>query len=274
MKLSCIPVTYFQDILQGGMRLEEWIDMAASFGLDGIDLAQAWIAALLPRDIRTLGNRIRDAGLEVCMVRCAPDFTHPERGRRRAEIDAMKKMLETAAVLDAPLVRITAGQAHPDTDREDGVLFAAEGFTTIAEAARACGTTLIYENHTKASVWTHRDFSEDEDVYLRILEETKAAGVCVNFDTANPLVHGKDPLEHLHKVGNFVRCVDANDTKIRGKFEFTVVGRGIVPFGEIFSHLKHRLRFDGWISLEEFSFTGEAGFHEGIEFVRRTWDEC
>jgi sugar phosphate isomerase/epimerase len=274
MKLSCIPVTWFMDILEKRLSLSDWIARAAAFGLDGIDLAQAWIAGLNRREITDLGARAKDAGLEICMVRCAPDFTHPYPGHRRGEIDTMQKMIETAAVLGAPLVRITAGQAHPETERNEGIRLAAEGFRSIASAARGHGVTLIYENHTKASVWTFRDFSEDEEVFIRILEETRDSGIFANFDTANPLVHDREPLELLRRIGNRVRCVDANDTMVRGKFEFCVVGRGIVQFREIFTYLKHRLHFDSWISLEEASHTGEEGFHEATRFVRETWDDC
>lgn len=274
MRLSCIPVTYFMDILEGKMPLTDWIARAASLGLDGIDVAQAWITGMSARQIYNLGSRAKDSGLEICMVRCAPDFTHPSPPNRRKEINAMRKMIETAATLGASLVRITAGQAHPETGLEEGIRMTVEGFRAIASAAREHGVTPIFENHTKASVWTYRDFSEDEEVYLRILEDTRDMDIYVNFDTANPLVHGKDPLELLRRVGNRVRCVDANDTAVRSKFEFCVAGKGIVPFREIFTYLKHRLHYDSWISLEEASFSGEQGFRDGIGFVRETWEAC
>jgi sugar phosphate isomerase/epimerase len=35
--------------------------------------------------------------------------------------------------------------------------------------------------------------------------------------------------------------------------------------------LKHTAGYDGWISVEEFSHTGEPGFREAVRFVREAW---
>jgi sugar phosphate isomerase/epimerase len=183
----------------------------------------------------------------------------------------MRGMVEVAHALGAPLLRVTAGQAHPGVPRSDGVGWASEGLMALAPDARAAGVTLAYENHTKASVWRYRDFSEDSAVFREIVRATEGSGVGINFDTANPLVHGEDPLPLLRQVADRVVCVDANDSRTRGRFEFCVVGEGLVPFGELFGFLKRTARYDGWISVEEFSRTGERGFRDAVRFVRDAW---
>jgi sugar phosphate isomerase/epimerase len=65
--------------------------------------------------------------------------------------------------------------------------------------------------------------------------------------------------------------VDANDSRTRGAFEFCVVGEGLVPFADLFGYLKRTVGYDGWISVEEFSHTGERGFRDAVRFVRDTW---
>ena len=271
MRLSCIPATYFVDIIEGRMTVEAWIDLAASLGLDGLDFGQAWFRDRRPRTVAGLRRRIEGQGLQACMLTCAPDFTHPEAKGRQATFDEMRAMIELAHQLGAPLVRVTAGQAHPSVSRAQGVAWVCEGIAKLLPYAEAAGVTFAYENHTKASVWEHRDFSEQSAVFLEIVRATEGTDLRVNFDTANPLVHGEDPLPLLRQVAHRVACIHANDVRARGEFDFCVVGQGLVPYAEIFTFLKRTVGFDGWISVEEYSRTGEQGFREAIRFVRDAW---
>jgi sugar phosphate isomerase/epimerase len=271
MRLSCIPATYFMDLVEGRMTLEAWIDLAASLGLDGLDFGQAWFRDRRPASIASLRRRIEDNGLETCMLTCAPDFTHPEAAGRQATLDDMRAMIELANQLRAPLIRVTAGQAHPSVSRALGVAWVCEGITRLLSDAEAAGVTLAYENHTKASVWQYRDFSEDSTVFLEIVRAMEGTALRVNFDTANPLVHDEDPLPMLRQVAHRVASIHANDVRTRGQFDFCVVGRGLVPYAEIFTFLKRTVGFDGWISVEEYSRSGLQGFREAIRFVRDAW---
>ena len=271
MRLSCIPATYFMNLVEGRMRIEAWIDFAASLELDGLDFGQAWFRDRRPATIAVLRRRIEDRGMQACMLTCAPDFTHPDPAGREETIEEMRRMIELATQLGAPLIRVTAGQAHPSVSRVDGVACVRAGISRLLPEAKAAGVTLAYENHTKASVWQYRDFSEDSAVFLEIVRATEGTALGVNFDTANPLVHGEDPLPLLKQVAHRVVSLHANDTRTRGQFDFCVVGRGLVPYTELFVFLKRTIGFDGWISVEEYSQTGEQGFREAVRFVREAW---
>jgi sugar phosphate isomerase/epimerase len=271
MKLSCVPASWFMDIVEGRMSIEQWIDFAAGLGLDGLDFGQAWFHDRRPATVAALRRRVEDAGLRPCLLRCAPDFTHPDPARRRAEVDAMREMVDLARDLGRAMVRVVAGQAHPGVGRAEGVGWVCDGLRELAAHAEVAGVTLAYENHTKASVWQYRDFSEESAVFLEIVRLTEGTPLRVNFDTGNPLVHHEDPLPLLQQVAHRVVCVDANDSLTRGRFEFCVVGQGLVRFDRIFAFLKRTAGYDGWISVEEFSRTGERGFREAVRFVREAW---
>jgi sugar phosphate isomerase/epimerase len=259
------------DIAEGRMSMEAWIDFGASLGLDGLDFGQAWFRDRRPPAIAALRRRMEDRGVQACLVRGAPDFTHPDPAGRATTLDEMRALIEVAAGLGAPLIRVTAGQAHPGVSRVDGVRWVVDGLARLLPEARAASVDFAYENHTKASVWQYRDFSEDSAVFLEIVRATAALGLGVNFDTGNPLVHDEDPLPLLRQVADRVVCMDANDSRTRGRFEFCVVGQGLVPFPEIFGYLKREVGYDGWISVEEFSRTGERGFRDAVRFVRDAW---
>ena len=40
---------------------------------------------------------------------------------------------------------------------------------------------------------------------------------------------------------------------------------------KLFGFLKHTVGYDGWISVEEFSRTGEQGVRGAVRFVRDAW---
>jgi len=89
VKLSCVPATYFMDIVAGRMSMEAWIDLAARLQLDGLDFGQAWFRDRRPATLAALRRRVEDAGLRPCLLRCAPDFTHPDRAAREHVLEEM-----------------------------------------------------------------------------------------------------------------------------------------------------------------------------------------
>jgi sugar phosphate isomerase/epimerase len=100
-------------------------------------------------------------------------------------------------------------------------------------------------------------------VFLEIVRATEGTGLGVTFDTGNPLVQGDDPFPPLRHVARRVVSIDANDSKTRGRFEFCVSGKGLVPFAEVFGFLKREAGYDGWISVEEYSRTRRSGVPGG-----------
>jgi len=132
--------------------------------------------------------------------------------------------------------------------------------------------TLCYENHTIGYGWTERDFSLPSDIFLEIVRRTEGRGLQLLFDTANNLVNGEEPLPLLDEVIDRVAVIHAADMARKGHFEPTVVGTGVSPLAAIFQRFRQH-GFDGWLSVEEGSNTGEDGFRQGIPRVRTLWEE-
>jgi hypothetical protein len=49
MKLSCLPVSFFQDLLSGRMTILEWANLGEEEGLDAIDLRAPCSSRSIPR---------------------------------------------------------------------------------------------------------------------------------------------------------------------------------------------------------------------------------
>lgn len=272
MRLSCLPVSFFKDILEGRMSVSDWAKLGARLGLDAIDLSILFVPDRSLSAAALIRRQVQDAGIRVAMLTTYPDFTHPDAAERERELDAALHSVALASALGAELVRVTAGQAHPETSRGEGIDWAAEGLTRLAERTRDSGVILAYENHAKPGAWQYTDFSQPPEIFLEIARATQTVELGINFDTGNAASFADDPLGLLEQVIHRVVSVHAADTAVRGALRPVLLGTGITPFRSLFRRL-HQAAWDNWICMEEASFTGEAGVAAAAEFVRRTWEE-
>ena len=272
MRLSCLPVSYFRDIIDARMSIKDWALEGARTGLDGIDLSVLFLKSRELEYLNKIRQEIEDAGIRVAMVTTYPDFTHPDGVVREQQLTGLQEDIIAASRLGADLLRVTAGQAHPSVGRREGIEWAVNGLVKATEFARGYPVKLAYENHAKPGAWQYTDFSHPTDVFLEIVERTADVSLGVNWDTANTIAYGDDPIPVLKRVLSRVISVHAADTSTRGELKHVLLGTGLVPFKEMFQILRGA-GFDGWICMEEASFKGPAGVKAAADFVRRVWNE-
>jgi sugar phosphate isomerase/epimerase len=254
------------------MSIKEWALEGSSIGLDGVDLSVLFLKSRSPEYLDKVRQEIEETGVRVAMVTTYPDFTHPDPAERKRQLAKLEDDIMTASRLGADLLRVTAGQAHPRVGRREGIEWAVSGLVKAEEFAAGYPVKLAYENHAKPSAWQYADFSHPTDIFLEIVERTAHVSLGVNWDTANTIAYGDDPIPVLRKVLNRVVSVHAADTSTRRQLKHVLLGTGLVPFKEMFQILRDA-GFDGWICMEEASFKGPAGVKAAADFVRRVWDE-
>ncbi len=270
MKLSCLPVSFFCEIIEGRMSVAQWAQIGSAVGLDAIDLSTLFVHDSSPAILANLRSDIETAGVSVAMVTSYQDFTHPDPAQRKRELDRSRETIRIAASLGAKYLHVTAGQAHPQTPREAGIDWALFGLSQLIEFSRGSGVELVIENHSRPSVWEYADFSQSPDIFLEIVRRTDELGLGVNFDTANATAFADDPAILLSKLVDRVVTVHTADTAVRGALKMVLLGTGIVPFLVLFRQLKE-FGFDGWICIEEGSFMGQGGLEAAVHFVREAW---
>jgi sugar phosphate isomerase/epimerase len=272
MKLSCLPVSLYNDLSSGALTLEGWFNLAGRLGLDGADVSVAHLASRKAADLQALRRQAEVAGVRITMLVSYSDFTQPEAGARRRQVEELKLNIETAAHLGASFLRVTAGQAHPGVSRTEGIAWAVEGLTAALDEATQAGVTLTYENHTIGYGWSNYDFSRPADIFLEIVARTEGSSLGLLYDTANTLAYGDDPLAVLAQVRHRVKVLHVNDIRQKGAFEPVVAGTGVAPLAAILQEMR-QAGFDDWISLEEASRTGEAAFWQAVPYVDRLWQQ-
>ena len=271
MKLSCLPVSLYDDIFTGKSTVTDWIQFGAELGLDAVDFS---INFFPQRDVETIKHTrtaLEKHNITPCMLACYSDFTHPDAAQRAQELTDLKADIALAKALEAKFVRVTAGQNHPGTEHAAGVQWVTDGFRHAIDAAEKHGITLAYENHTKGAPWNYWDFSQPTEIFLEILDALSDTPLGVCFDTANPLVLGEDVLTLLEQVVHQIVVVHIFDLSEVGVFTPVRVGTGAAPIPQIFSRIR-QTGYDGWLSIEEASRSGQEGFAQAIAYVRNTWE--
>ncbi len=272
MKLSCIPVSFFDAIRGGQMSMTEWMDFAAGLGLDGVECAPPLILPLgpvTPAEYRRLAG---ERGLAISNYTAYSDFAHRDPEVRKRELTVALNNVAIATELGAPSVRALTGQQWPGVDPAQGVAWVVDGIRRVAEAAHRVGIRVNVENHTKASTWTHFDFAMHGEIFVRVMEGLRDAPVGVQFDIANPIVAGEDTLALFEKLRSRIGYVHVNDVRRPGVFEFVTVGTGIAPIREVLKRLRQQ-NYSGWVGIEEASRTGRDGFRQAVQYTRQILDE-
>ena len=283
-KLAAFPKAYLNQLcLDGTMTLREWVDLAATLDVDGLEFYAGFLEVQQSRSWPTARSLVEDKGLTIPMLCASPDFTHPDAAFRQEQIARQKQWIDMTTALGGTYCRVLSGQRRPDVSREDGLRFAAECISECLPYARSCGVTLTIENHYKDNYWTYPEFAQHMDVFCDLIARIDAPNFGVNYDPSNTLLAGEDPLELLRRVKHRVVTMHASDRYLAEgtiddlkreedsvgyakRLSHGEIGQGMNDYDAIFSELSG-VGFDGWISIED----GVDGFDQlrnSVTFLR------
>ena len=283
-KLSVFPKCYMDELcVTRTMSLFDWIDLAATLDVDGVEMYPGFFASFEPEYLDRIKQHLKAKNLEAPMMCASPDFTQHDPAARRAEIEREKQIIDITAQLGGRYCRVLSGQRRDDVSRADGVRYTVECIKEVIPYAAERNVILNMENHYKDGYWKFPEFAQHLDVFLEVIEQIDSPWFGVNFDPSNAIICGEDPLEVLAAVKHRVITMHASDRYlISGTLEdlkqqdgsmgyaknlkHGVIGKGLNDYDTIFSTLKQQ-GFDSWISIED----GENGMdelRESVKFLR------
>jgi sugar phosphate isomerase/epimerase len=262
------------------MTLFDWIELAASLGVDGVEMYPGFFESFEPGYLKQVKEHLERFHLEAPMMCASPDFTMPDAEARRAEIEREKHIIDVTAALGGSFCRVLSGQQRQEITREEGVRWTVECITALLDYAASRNVVLTMENHYKDGYWRYPEFAQHLDVFLEIIKQIDSPWFGVNYDPSNAIIAGEDPLEVLAAVKSRVITMHASDRYLvsgtladlnqqDGAMGYAkglkhgVIGKGLNDYDAIFSTLKAE-GFDGWVSIED----GENGMDELRESVR------
>lgn len=283
-KLAAFPKAYLDQLcVDGSMSLAEWIDLASTLDIDGLEFYSGIIDLKDSKRWSEARKRVEDKGLAMPMLCCSPDFTHPNESFRQKQIDLEKGWIDMTAALGGQYCRVLSGQRRPEVSREDGIRFAADCIKACLPHAAERGVTLILENHYKDGYWDHPEFAQRMDVFCDLVAEIESPHFGVNYDPSNTILAGENPLELLERVKHRVVTMHASDRYLaEGTIEdlrreedsvgyakrlrHGEIGKGMNDYDAIFSTLAS-VGFNSWISIED-GVDGMDQLRGSVNFLR------
>jgi len=210
--LAAFPKAWMDDLtLTGKMSLREWLDIAQSLQVDGVELYFDFLDLKDPATWPTTKRMCDDRNLAMPMLCVSPDFTHPDPAFRQQQIDRQKHMIDMTATLGGQYCRVLSGQRRPEVSRAQGLQYAADSIQACLPHAASRGVTLILENHYKDNYWQYPEFAQKTDVFVDLVNSIDHSNFGVNYDPSNTILAGEDPLALLEKVKHRVLTMHASD---------------------------------------------------------------
>jgi sugar phosphate isomerase/epimerase len=290
-KLAAFPKAWMDDLtLTGKMSLRQWIDIAASLKVDGVELYFDFLDLKDASTWPATRRMIEDAGLAMPMLCVSPDFTHPDPAFRQQQVDRQKHMIDMTATLGGQYCRVLSGQRRPEVSRAQGIQYAADSIKACLPHAREKGVTLILENHYKDNYWQYPEFAQKTEVFCELVDQIQDPNFGVNYDPSNTILAGEDPLDLLAKVKHRVVTMHASDRYLASgtiedlrkeedslgyaqRLRHGEIGKGMNDYDAIFSTLKgagfgNALRNPpSWISIED-GVDGLDQLDRSVQFLR------
>ena len=215
MKISAFPKCYLDaSSVDRTMSVFDWIEMSKSLGAEGLEMYEGFFMSLEDDYIDSVGEAIHQAGYEMPMLCCSPDFTNPDPDGRKRAIDHEIEMIKVTRRLGGPKAacRVLSGQRYPEVSRQQGIEWVVGSIKTLLPIAREYDVILAMENHYKDGYWKYPEFAQKMDVFLEIVDsipDMETFGV--QYDPSNAIVAGDDPIELLKKVLPRVKTMHASD---------------------------------------------------------------
>ena len=269
------------------MSLFQWIDMAATLGVDGLEMYPGFFASFEEAYLVQVRTALQHHHLLMPMLCASPDFTQPSPEARHVEIERAKHMVDLVAFFDAPAprtCRVLSGQGRPAISEDEGVAFAVECIEELIPYAAERNVILAMENHYKDNYWTYPEFALHLRVFRRIVEAIDSPWFGINYDPSNAILAGEDHLEVLDVIKDRVVSMQASDRRLlpgntiadlRAQedsigysriLHHGEIGTGMNDFPTIFRTLD-AVGFSGWISIED-GMNGMDELRRSVDFLR------
>ncbi len=237
LKLSCCAYS-LRDYLPrsnkpGKITLSDYLDLAASWGLDGVEITSYYFTSEEPADMYALKAKAFKLGLDVSGTAVGNSFVQPPGDDRTRQIDLVKRWVDRAVDLGAPCVRIFAGRKG-DGERKDHFNWVVESIKGCIDYAGSKGVFLALENHGY--------LTETAPDVLDILAAVNNEWLGLNLDTGNFV---KEPYTNIEMA-----LPKAVTTHIKTNVR-TEDGKGSAPAD--YAHLVRLFRdanYRGYLSLE------------------------
>lgn len=275
---GCSMKLAYSSLACPGWTIEEAVQAAARYGYTAIEWRLA-DGEIIEPDISTeVRRRLRQApadhGIEIACLDTSCRVMQASPAERTATIEAGQRMIELAAELGAPFIRVFGGALPADTTRAAMLAPTAEVLHTLGSYGGTRGITVLLETH---DAWT-----DSEDV-LKLIQAAALPSVKVLWDAHHTYRSGEQPAQTLARLSESIAYVHIKDSRPAngeaGIWSYCLLDEGSVPLREICTLLK-RSGYDGYLSLEwekkwhpEIA-EPEIALPQAVPLLRQLWQQA
>jgi len=208
LKLSIAAYSYRDHLTSKPprMTLFDYANLAADMGLDAIEPTSYYF----PPDVDSAYlNKLKHhafmLGLDISGTAIGNNFCLPPGPKRDEQLALARTWIDRAAELDAPVIRIFAGNVPKDTTEDQAVAWAIEGIKESLPHAVEKGVTLALENHGGITATPAQ--------ILKLVKAVDGPNFGVNLDTGN--FHGEDPYAEIAELAPYAVNVQVKTEILR-----------------------------------------------------------
>nr|MDZ8019815.1 sugar phosphate isomerase/epimerase family protein [Nostoc sp. SerVER01] len=199
----------------------------------------------------------QEAGVDIICIAGRNNFTIPEEAALKEEIQRVERFVDIAQQLGAKFVRLLSGDHRNDHILPDVFPRLHYAFNRIGDYAEERGIKITIENHGGPTATGQR--------VARIMEGIKSPAVGVNYDPANFLNQGTDPLMALRYILPWVNYSHWKDVRwVNGGPQYCVFGEGEIVWQPIIQELLNSGYQGYWVVEYEETSDVEHGTKESV----------
>jgi sugar phosphate isomerase/epimerase len=240
LKLSIAAYSY-RDFLQGkkgeaaSMDLFGFVDLAADMACDAVELTSYYFPPDLNNAyLHRLQQHAFRLGLDVSGTSVGNNFCLPPGPERDKQLELVRTWVDNAATMDAPVIRIFAGNVPKGESEDEAVERAVEGIKASLPYAAEHGVTLALENHG--------GITSTPAQLLKLVKAIDAPNFGVNLDTGN--FRGEDPYAELAELAPYA-------VNVQVKTEISRKGQKKEPADlSKFIEILREAKYSGYVVLE------------------------
>ena len=192
LKLGLAAISYHKqlDLAKPTMTLFEFIDLAAEFPIEAVELTSYYWAETTAEYAKKLLAHSKKRKLPISGVPVRNEFTLTDDAKRKIEIAHVKKWIELAAIAEAKTVRVFAGNVAKGDKREKAIQRVVDAIEDCCKVAEKAGVLVALENHG--------GLTETPDDMIVIAKAVKSKAFGLNVDTGN--FKTKEPYADIAKI--------------------------------------------------------------------------
>ena len=198
LKLSLNAFSFNRMLSQGDTNLMELLDFCAEHNFDALDPTGYYFPGypdIPPKSfVHSFKRKAFLLGLDISGTGIRNDFTVSDSGKRRQDLELIRKWIEVAADLGAPCLRIFAGKdREKEVDREEKWKWVLDGIAQSVDMAAPHGVIIALQNHA--------DFIHTADEIDRVFKAVDSPWLGLNldigsFDQKNPYTEIAQAITH------------------------------------------------------------------------------